>query len=94
MSYLCRYGKRTHGIFEKLGIPGSKPVLYFGTAGQHDRVRTQITEILITETRVCFQGFVNAERRFSAACQPGFLLYQVYYLDDHECAQKYGNVWG
>ncbi|XP_054459808.1 cytochrome P450 3A30-like [Anoplopoma fimbria] len=32
------YGKSTHGIFEKLGIPGPKPYMYLGTAGRHHRV--------------------------------------------------------
>uniref|UniRef100_A0A671U3A1 unspecific monooxygenase n=1 Tax=Sparus aurata TaxID=8175 RepID=A0A671U3A1_SPAAU len=43
------YGKGTYKTFEKLGIPGPKPIMYWGT---------------------------------------------VYYLDDKECAQKYGKVWG
>lgn len=42
----CRYGKATHGIFEKLGIPGSKPVMYFGTVGKHNRVCILIVVVL------------------------------------------------
>uniref|UniRef100_A0A671U231 unspecific monooxygenase n=2 Tax=Sparus aurata TaxID=8175 RepID=A0A671U231_SPAAU len=49
------YGKGTYKTFEKLGIPGPKPIMYWGTVGRH-----------------------NA----------------VYYLDDKECARKYGRVWG
>lgn len=49
------YGKGTHGIFEKLGIPGPKPYMYWGTVVRHNK---------------------------------------VYYLDDQECARKYGKVWG
>nr|XP_046234586.1 cytochrome P450 3A27-like [Scatophagus argus] len=32
------YGNWTYGIFEKLGIPGPKPVMYFGTVGKHNPV--------------------------------------------------------
>ncbi|XP_036968051.1 cytochrome P450 3A30-like isoform X1 [Acanthopagrus latus] len=49
------YGKGTHKTFEKLGIPGPKPIMYWGTVGRHST---------------------------------------VYYLDDKECAKKYGRVWG
>ncbi|TKS68493.1 Cytochrome P450 3A27 [Collichthys lucidus] len=58
ITFICAfvmYGKSTHGIFEKLGIPGPKPVMYWGTVGRHN---------------------------------------VVYFLDDKECAQKYGKVWG
>uniref|UniRef100_A0A671U1H1 unspecific monooxygenase n=1 Tax=Sparus aurata TaxID=8175 RepID=A0A671U1H1_SPAAU len=48
------YGKGTYKTFEKLGIPGPKPIMYWGTVGRHN----------------------------------------VYYLDDKECARKYGRVWG
>ena len=34
LSFLYRYGRRTHGIFEKLGIPGPKPLMYLGTVGR------------------------------------------------------------
>ncbi|KAK5926336.1 hypothetical protein CgunFtcFv8_021919 [Champsocephalus gunnari] len=33
-----RYGKWTHGIFEKLGIPGPKPYTYWGTVGRYHSV--------------------------------------------------------
>eukprot|EP00066_Takifugu_rubripes_P021830 XP_011611096.1 PREDICTED: cytochrome P450 3A30-like isoform X1 [Takifugu rubripes] len=49
------YGKRTFGIFEKLGISGPKPTMYFGSICKYNN---------------------------------------VYYLDDQECAQKYGKIWG
>ncbi|XP_070768650.1 cytochrome P450 3A30-like [Enoplosus armatus] len=49
------YGSWTHGIFKKLGIPGPKPLMYWGTIARHNK---------------------------------------VYYIDDRECAQKYGRVWG
>nr|QQL94722.1 cytochrome P450 3a40 [Lateolabrax maculatus] len=58
ITFVCifvMYGKWTHGIFEKLGIPGPKPVMYLGTVGRHNK---------------------------------------VYYIDDNECAKKYGRVWG
>lgn len=45
---LCRYGKATHGIFEKLGIPGSKPLMYLGTVGKPNYVCILITVVLIT----------------------------------------------
>ncbi|XP_068444749.1 cytochrome P450 3A27-like [Clinocottus analis] len=32
------YGKRPHGIFEKLGIPGPKPYMYWGTIARHHQV--------------------------------------------------------
>ncbi|KAI4832505.1 hypothetical protein KUCAC02_015469 [Chaenocephalus aceratus] len=32
------YGKWTHGIFEKLGIPGPKPYTYWGTVGRYHSV--------------------------------------------------------
>uniref|UniRef100_A0A3Q4AK07 unspecific monooxygenase n=1 Tax=Mola mola TaxID=94237 RepID=A0A3Q4AK07_MOLML len=32
------YGNWTYGIFEKMGIPGPKPVMYFGTLGRHNKV--------------------------------------------------------
>uniref|UniRef100_A0A7N6AKW1 unspecific monooxygenase n=1 Tax=Anabas testudineus TaxID=64144 RepID=A0A7N6AKW1_ANATE len=49
------YGYWTYGVFEKLGIPGPKPVMYWGTVARYNK---------------------------------------VHYLDDIECAQKYGRVWG
>ncbi|XP_047222225.1 cytochrome P450 3A30-like isoform X1 [Girardinichthys multiradiatus] len=49
------YGHWTFGVFEKLGIPGPKPMMYWGTVNRYN---------------------------------------QVYYLDDNECAKKYGRVWG
>uniref|UniRef100_A0AAX7UTH0 unspecific monooxygenase n=1 Tax=Astatotilapia calliptera TaxID=8154 RepID=A0AAX7UTH0_ASTCA len=53
ITFICifvMYGHWTFGIFEKMGIPGPKPVMYWGTI--------------------------------------------VHYLDDYECAQKYGRIWG
>lgn len=44
---ICRYGKWTHGTFEKLGIPGPKPVMYFGTLSQFSKVCT-IFQLLYT----------------------------------------------
>lgn len=44
---LCRYGKGTRGIFEEMGIVGSKPVMYFGTLA-NNRVCILISEVLIT----------------------------------------------
>uniref|UniRef100_A0A672ZJU1 unspecific monooxygenase n=1 Tax=Sphaeramia orbicularis TaxID=375764 RepID=A0A672ZJU1_9TELE len=35
------YGYWTHGIFDKLGIPGPKPYIYFGTIARHDQVIKQ-----------------------------------------------------
>ncbi|XP_074485762.1 cytochrome P450 3A30-like [Sebastes fasciatus] len=58
ITFICifvMYGKGTHGIFEKLGIPGPKPYMYWGTVVRHNK---------------------------------------VYFLDDQECARKYGKVWG
>ncbi|XP_061575638.1 cytochrome P450 3A30-like [Cololabis saira] len=58
ISFICIfvwYGHSTYGVFEKLGIPGPKPVMYWGTIGRFNH---------------------------------------VYYLDDNECAKKYGRVWG
>ncbi|XP_038141280.1 cytochrome P450 3A30-like isoform X2 [Cyprinodon tularosa] len=52
---LVLYGYWTFGVFEKLGIKGPKPVIYWGTVGKYD---------------------------------------PVYFLDDIECAKKYGEVWG
>ncbi|KAM9769236.1 cytochrome P450 3A56-like [Menidia menidia] len=49
------YGYWSFGVFDKLGIPGPKPLMYFGTIGRYNK---------------------------------------VYYLDDMECAKKYGRVWG
>lgn len=37
---IYRYGKWTHGTFEKLGIPGPKPTMYFGTVSQFGEVYT------------------------------------------------------
>ncbi|XP_044203376.1 cytochrome P450 3A27-like [Thunnus albacares] len=37
ITFICMfviYGRRTHGIFEKLGIPGPKPLMYLGTVGR------------------------------------------------------------
>uniref|UniRef100_A0AAX7U9F2 unspecific monooxygenase n=1 Tax=Astatotilapia calliptera TaxID=8154 RepID=A0AAX7U9F2_ASTCA len=58
ITFICifvMYGHWTFGIFEKMGIPGPKPVMYWGTIARHNR---------------------------------------VHYLDDYECAQKYGRIWG
>ncbi|XP_041838220.1 cytochrome P450 3A30-like [Melanotaenia boesemani] len=58
ISFICifvLYGHWTYGVFEKLGIPGPKPVPYFGTIGRYNK---------------------------------------VYFLDDAECAKRYGRVWG
>ncbi|XP_041790274.1 cytochrome P450 3A30-like [Chelmon rostratus] len=58
ITFICifvMYGTWTYGIFEKLGITGPKPLMYWGTIGR---------------------------------------LNHVYYLDDYECAKKYGRVWG
>uniref|UniRef100_A0A3B4UV85 unspecific monooxygenase n=1 Tax=Seriola dumerili TaxID=41447 RepID=A0A3B4UV85_SERDU len=58
ITFICIFvmnGYWTYGVFEKLGIPGPKPFMYFGS--------------------IC---------RFNP----------VYYLDDLECAKKYGKVWG
>ncbi|KAI3353343.1 hypothetical protein L3Q82_019885 [Scortum barcoo] len=58
ITFVCifvMYGNWSYGIFEKLGIPGPKPMMYWGTVARHN---------------------------------------SVYYLDDAECAQKYGRVWG
>ncbi|KAM9362964.1 cytochrome P450 3A30-like [Symphorus nematophorus] len=58
ITFICifvLYGNWTFGTFEKLGIPGPKPLMYWGTVGRQNN---------------------------------------VYYLDDLECAQKYGRVWG
>ncbi|XP_070684060.1 cytochrome P450 3A30-like [Pempheris klunzingeri] len=41
ITFICifiMYGKWTHGIFEKLGIPGPKPMMYWGTVGRHNVV--------------------------------------------------------
>ncbi|XP_071379180.1 cytochrome P450 3A30-like [Centroberyx affinis] len=38
ISLFIMYGYRTYGIFEKLGIPGSKPWMYWGTVGRLDQV--------------------------------------------------------
>lgn len=51
-SVLCRYGKWTHGIFEKLGIPGPKPVMYLGTVGRHNKVCN--TELIRVQTMIYF----------------------------------------
>lgn len=37
---IYRYGKWTHGTFEKMGIPGPKPIMYLGTLSQFDKVCT------------------------------------------------------
>ncbi|XP_036968076.1 cytochrome P450 3A30-like isoform X1 [Acanthopagrus latus] len=55
ISVFVMYGKWTYKTFEELGIPGPKPIMYWGTVGRHN---------------------------------------VVYYLDDKECAKKYGRVWG
>ncbi|XP_058496287.1 cytochrome P450 3A40-like [Solea solea] len=58
ITFIClfvMYGKWSHGVFEKMGIPGPKPLMYLGSVCQHNN---------------------------------------VYYLDDNECAKKYGRVWG
>lgn len=44
----CRYGKQTHGIFEKLGIPGPRPKMYVGTVGKYSNVRVLVISTLIT----------------------------------------------
>ncbi|XP_071361482.1 cytochrome P450 3A40-like [Trachinotus anak] len=41
ITFICifvRYGSWTYGVFEKLGIPGPKPVMYFGTIGRFNHV--------------------------------------------------------
>ncbi|KAM7419596.1 hypothetical protein PAMA_016616 [Pampus argenteus] len=41
ITFICifvSYGRRTHGVFEKLGIPGPKPKIYFGTVGRFNAV--------------------------------------------------------
>ncbi|XP_032418625.1 cytochrome P450 3A40-like isoform X1 [Xiphophorus hellerii] len=55
ISIFVLYGHWTYGVFEKLGVRGPKPTMYWGTVGRHNL---------------------------------------VYYLDDNECAKKYGRVWG
>lgn len=58
ITFICMfvmYGKSGYGVFEKLGIPGPKPLFYFGSVCRYNK---------------------------------------VFYLDDNECAQKYGRVWG
>ncbi|XP_047435259.1 cytochrome P450 3A27-like [Mugil cephalus] len=58
ITFVClfvMYGQWTFGVFEKMGIPGPKPFLYWGTLARHDI---------------------------------------VYYVDDTQCAQKYGRLWG
>ncbi|CAJ1053982.1 cytochrome P450 3A27-like isoform X2 [Xyrichtys novacula] len=32
------YGNSTFGVFERLGVPGVKPFMYFGTVGRHNKV--------------------------------------------------------
>uniref|UniRef100_A0A672ZIU4 unspecific monooxygenase n=1 Tax=Sphaeramia orbicularis TaxID=375764 RepID=A0A672ZIU4_9TELE len=61
------YGYWTHGIFDKLGIPGPKPYIYFGTIARHDQY---------------------------VFCNLYSVCYQVYYMDDHKSAMKYGKLWG
>ncbi|MEQ2313150.1 hypothetical protein AMECASPLE_038612, partial [Ameca splendens] len=34
---LCRYGHWTFGVFEKLGIPGPKPMMYWGTVNRYNQ---------------------------------------------------------
>ncbi|XP_072240882.1 cytochrome P450 3A30-like [Leuresthes tenuis] len=58
ISFICifvLYGHQPYGIFEKLGIPGPKPVMYWGTVHKSN---------------------------------------PIYFLDDIECAKKYGKLWG
>ncbi|XP_035491934.2 cytochrome P450 3A40-like isoform X2 [Scophthalmus maximus] len=50
-----QYGSWTHGVHEKMGIPGPKPRMYLGSINRFNK---------------------------------------VYYIDDKECAQMYGRVWG
>ncbi|XP_076003832.1 cytochrome P450 3A56-like [Genypterus blacodes] len=38
ISLFVTYGRWTYGIFEKLGIPCSKPVMYWGTIGKQNKV--------------------------------------------------------
>ncbi|KAM6942043.1 cytochrome P450 3A30-like [Lycodopsis pacificus] len=41
ITFICLfviYGNWTHGIFEKLGIPGPKPYIYWGTIGRNHQV--------------------------------------------------------
>ncbi|KAK7929375.1 hypothetical protein WMY93_005770 [Mugilogobius chulae] len=38
---LRRYGSWTHGVFEKMGIPGPKPLLYMGTLTKTNKVYYQ-----------------------------------------------------
>ncbi|XP_040003373.1 cytochrome P450 3A30-like isoform X2 [Xiphias gladius] len=41
ITFICifvTYGHWNYGVLEKLGVPGPKPVMYFGTIGQHNRV--------------------------------------------------------
>uniref|UniRef100_A0A669F902 unspecific monooxygenase n=1 Tax=Oreochromis niloticus TaxID=8128 RepID=A0A669F902_ORENI len=41
ITFICifvMYGHWTFGIFEKMGIPGPKPVMYWGTIARHNRV--------------------------------------------------------
>lgn len=35
---VSRYGYMPYGVFEKLGIPGPKPSLFWGTLLKHDNV--------------------------------------------------------
>uniref|UniRef100_A0A8C2WIE3 unspecific monooxygenase n=1 Tax=Cyclopterus lumpus TaxID=8103 RepID=A0A8C2WIE3_CYCLU len=41
LTFICFfviYSNRPYGIFEKLGIPGPKPYIYWGTVGRHHKV--------------------------------------------------------
>ncbi|XP_073320206.1 cytochrome P450 3A30-like [Pagrus major] len=41
ITFIClfvTYGNKTYQTFEKLGIPGPKPFMYFGTVGRHNPV--------------------------------------------------------
>ncbi|AWP05281.1 putative cytochrome P450 3A30-like isoform 2 [Scophthalmus maximus] len=58
ITFIClfvAYGSWTHGVHEKMGIPGPKPRMYLGSINRFNK---------------------------------------VYYIDDKECAQMYGRVWG
>ncbi|KAM9314863.1 cytochrome P450 3A30-like [Pholidichthys leucotaenia] len=41
ITFVClfvMYGRWTFGVFEKMGVPGPKPILYWGTIGRHNPV--------------------------------------------------------